>query len=279
MRNQPSPPKVSTGAVPAEVYTSEYFLSEACGWREYQESGGLALQPRQGEIFETLKLEAGQKFLDIGCGRGEILLKAISMGAMALGIDYSAAAVALARKTLDLTHKYQLSGRGLVLQANCKELPFADQTFERVLMADVAEHLYPQELSQCLSEVFRVLKPGGVLLIHTTPNRWYANFSYGVESFLYQFLHLKLRGLKPFFLNRDSWALPRNDYHRLMHVNEMSPWELRRALTTAGFQAQLFFLPLRSQGSKWRRCLRHILQARLPFCLLLNSEICAFGRK
>jgi len=40
-------------------------------------------------------------------------------------------------------------------------LPFEPGTFDRVLMLDVVEHLYPAELAEALREARRVLKPGG----------------------------------------------------------------------------------------------------------------------
>ena len=65
-----------------------------------------------------------------------------------------------------------------VCQADAKTLPFPSDYFDRVLMFDVVEHLFPWELQQALVDIGRVLKPGGRLVIHTAPNRWYDTYAY-----------------------------------------------------------------------------------------------------
>lgn len=43
------------------------------------------------------------------------------------------------------------------------ELPFADETFERVLLDQVAEHIAPEELPMLFEELYRVLEPDGIV--------------------------------------------------------------------------------------------------------------------
>lgn len=50
------------------------------------------------------------------------------------------------------------------------ELPFSAAVFEGVLLLDVLEHLHSADIDLCLSEVRRVMRPGGKLLV-STPNR------------------------------------------------------------------------------------------------------------
>lgn len=51
------------------------------------------------------------------------------------------------------------------------QLPFPDQFFSIVTMLAVVEHLDPEKLESLLSEVYRILVPGGTLII-TTPAAW-----------------------------------------------------------------------------------------------------------
>lgn len=51
------------------------------------------------------------------------------------------------------------------------QLPFEDQYFDAVTMLAVVEHLNPNSLIQLFREIYRTLKPGGVLII-TTPAAW-----------------------------------------------------------------------------------------------------------
>ena len=48
-----------------------------------------------------------------------------------------------------------------------RPLPFADDTFDAVYALHIIEHLTPEEASKFVAEVFRVLRPGGILRIST----------------------------------------------------------------------------------------------------------------
>lgn len=270
----------NVASVPPGIYTREYYLSEAAGWKEFRDSHGARLQYRDRRVVEALDLCPGQRVLDIGCGRGEILLHALSIGLRVVGIDYSQAAVELAAETLRRGKRAAADTQGWVLKADCKALPFQANSFDRVAMVDVVEHLYPGELRVALREARRVLKPGGLLLVHTTPNRWYAECGYGLERLLHSLLCGRAGGASAILERRFTWRLPRSAYHRSMHVNELSPFGLRRALAEAGFRTQLFFLPVReSSVGALTRLGRCLLQCVPPFSYLFASELWARGRK
>ena len=111
--------------------------------------------------------------LDLGCGRGEIVRHVSRLGADSYGIDYSRVSVEMTRRVMS-----NEAGKHGVARSDAKALPFSDGAFDRVLMFDVVEHLHPWELDACLSEVYRVLKPGGQIIVHTAPNRWYDAYAY-----------------------------------------------------------------------------------------------------
>lgn len=94
-------------------------------------------------------LPAGTRVLDAGCGEG-ILVEEYA-GRLAIeGIDANYASA----------H---------VRQASLTALPYQDNTFERALCLDVLEHLPMEEQPKALAELFRVLRPGGEVLV-SVPN-------------------------------------------------------------------------------------------------------------
>jgi SAM-dependent methyltransferase len=91
----------------------------------------------------------GTRVLDAGCGEG-VLVE-----------EY---AQRLAIEGLDPNY-----GSDLVRTGSLTGLPYADSTFDRALCLDVLEHLTFEEQPRALAELFRVLNPGGVLLV-SIPN-------------------------------------------------------------------------------------------------------------
>jgi SAM-dependent methyltransferase len=103
--------------------------------------------------------------LDVGCGDGTAAVVAAQRnpGHRVIGLDWSAGSLARARR-LGLTVV-----RGGV---DAPGLPFAAESADVVIMSELIEHLVDTDAA--LDEAFRVLKPGGSLLL-STPNlaAWY----------------------------------------------------------------------------------------------------------
>ena len=100
--------------------------------------------------------------LDVGCGGGKTVnkLAAAAKRGMAYGIDYAEESVAAARRTNRQLIKL---GRVEIQQASVSELPFADNRFD--LVTAVETHFWWQDIAAGMREVFRVLKPGGRMVI------------------------------------------------------------------------------------------------------------------
>ncbi|GIW06776.1 MAG: hypothetical protein KatS3mg060_1581 [Dehalococcoidia bacterium] len=210
------PVRQPTG-IPPSAYDRDYYLVHMEGAGEFARAGAGGLTPRLDYALQLVKRGPGQRILDLGCGRGEVAWQIAQSGAEAHGADFSPAALAIAR-SLDRVGAVRLEA------ASATELPFYDETFDAVLMLDIVEHLYPEQLLATFREVLRVLKPRGRLVVHTMPNADYYRWGYPVYRWL-----ARLAGRS---LPRD----PRRRWYRgETHVNIQSPRSLRRALREAGF--------------------------------------------
>ncbi len=109
--------------------------------------------------FLRAQVAAGERVLDLGCGDGWICAELVALGAQPLGVEVAAAAVERARR-----HHPGLEFR---LAEIGGELPSDDNTFDVVWASEVIEHV--ADTARWLSEVRRVLRPQGRLLL-TTPN-------------------------------------------------------------------------------------------------------------
>lgn len=122
------------------------------------------LHPPDRELRRTFGLAnigPGDRVLDVGCGEGDLTadLAAGSGGAHVVGVEVAEAAVRRAR-----ARHPELDVRAVPIDG---PLPFEDGSFDVVWSSEVIEHV--ADTARWLSEVRRVLVPGGRLLL-TTPS-------------------------------------------------------------------------------------------------------------
>lgn len=214
--------------VPSNEYSQEYYRSACDGSDEFNQFKGLVLPKRLSIPIELADIKAGQKVLDIGCGRGEILLHSMISGAYSIGIDYSPDAIRIADQNLRSIYGDNRSTFNFSL-SDAKHLPLKSGSIDIVFMLDVVEHLYQKELQLVYAEIWRVLKNNGRLIIHTMPNLWYYRFVYPIFRMLQKF-----RGINLPINPRDRWQF----IH--VHVNEQSPFSLYKLLARQGFKTKVW---------------------------------------
>ncbi len=213
-------------SVDPQQYSKEYFLTTCDGYAEYLAGGGSVLAKRLQALWGFLHARPGMRVLDVGCGRGEIVAQCGLAGVHAVGIDYAEAGLRLAQATIARIGGHSRQGwwRPSLSLGNAKRLPFRNDTFDRVVLSDIVEHLYPDELRTSLAEVYRVLAPGGELLIHTMPNLWYYRWGYPLFR-----LVQRLRGISAPADPRDRFPFSE------VHVSEQTPGSMRKALAESPF--------------------------------------------
>ena len=102
----------------------------------------------------------GRSALEVGCGGGILCEEIARMGFDTMGIDPAAPSLAFAAehaKASGLTIRYE--------QGTGEALPCGDNSCDVVFCCDVLEHV--RDLPQVISEISRVLRPGGVLCYDT----------------------------------------------------------------------------------------------------------------
>jgi len=142
--------------------------------------------------FALDNVRAGDRVLDLGCGEGDFTVWLAEAGARVLGVDVAEAALRRARR--------RHPGVEFELAPIDGELPVPDASYDVVWASEVIEHV--ADTGRWLSEVRRVLAPGGRLLV-TTPSHGRLRLALGgIERYsepLGDHLHLysarSLRGL------------------------------------------------------------------------------------
>lgn len=200
------------------------------------------INPLRLDWIDSLAALRGKRVLDVGCGRGELVIQSAMRGADAWGIDYAEAAVRIAERALAEIDE-PLRARTHVRQMDVKALTFDDGFFDAVFLMDVVEHLYPHELAAALDELRRVIRPGGRLVMHTSPNKTfervvYPNYSRRINQAaraLSRLLRLRDGLFNDTMLPVDR-EFPHDAYERAMHINEQSLGGLRAETERHGFR-------------------------------------------
>jgi len=164
--------------------------------------------------YDWLGLEAGDLVLDLGCGAGRHAFEALRRGARVVAFDYDQAELKDVKAMFAALESAEAStlppsSLGTCTNGDATRLPFDDAVFDRVIAAEVLEHIPADETA--IAELTRVLKPGGTMAV-TVP-AWLAE--------------------------QVSWALS-EEYHAPFveggHVRIYSEPELRSKLRAAGLQ-------------------------------------------
>lgn len=180
----------------SKKYDQRYFEKLNRGYKEFKD--GSKFHPFFYKAFELAKPIKNGNILDVGCGRGEIVYLGALNGYRTVGIDYSDSAIKMSRDILrSLPPKYQKNAS--LKKMNAKKLRFKDNSADVIFMLDIVEHLYKWELEKVIEESWRVLKPDGQLIIHTSPNK----LLMGPVRFLAHSVGVKLRS-EEFHINEQS---------------------------------------------------------------------------
>jgi len=109
-----------------------------------------------------ISIENHHTILDAGCGGGRTVSKlaAICTQGKVYGVDYSDESVAATKR---MNAKWIVLGRVEIRPASVSQLPFPDDMFD--LVTAVETHFWWPNLAGDMREVYRVLKPGGTLIL------------------------------------------------------------------------------------------------------------------
>tara|TARA_B100001248_G_scaffold260540_1_gene249064 strand:+ start:81172 stop:81837 length:666 start_codon:yes stop_codon:yes gene_type:complete len=128
--------------------------------------GGMNYDGRWKKVAQAMadhyQLKAGDKILDVGCGKGFLLhdFSLVVPGIEVYGLDISGYAIENAKEEV----------RGNIQQGHAKQLPFEDNSFDLVLSINTLHNLYCYELFDALQEIERVSKKDKYVCVESYRN-------------------------------------------------------------------------------------------------------------
>jgi SAM-dependent methyltransferase len=198
-----------------------------------------------GLILSRLELPEQASVLDIGCGTGNLALRLPEKGTLSrvVGVDLSEGVLEIARRH---ARDRQL-GYFEFLQANARDLPFADDEFDAVV-SNMVFQLIPDQ-RKAFSEAARVLKPSGVALLQ---------FQGGGE--------VAAEWMEVF---RQAWRSV---------IHEQEPPVLIQKLTVGTVEDHLSILGIRDFDISWRHRTRRLSCADVPKVIEFGQVVIGFWR-
>ena len=135
------------------------MLSKAWKWEKVSPDDVFWLTPSKQLFYlcPLWKQKGFSKFLDVGCGMGRNAVFASTFGFETYAFDLSEQSV---ERTKTLAEKAGATLKS-VRVANMLDMPYADNTFDCLFAMYVVTHTDTEGFIKVMSEIFRVLKPGG----------------------------------------------------------------------------------------------------------------------
>jgi ubiquinone/menaquinone biosynthesis C-methylase UbiE len=206
---------------PSTASVLEYGARDYSSYLDIAPAGGDTATPlnlaKRLDVIERYAPIRGRRVLDCGCGAGDYVGALRRRGAQAWGVEFSQDKLATAPRSVV----------GCISAGDLHDIAFQDATVDVALLNEVLEHV-PND-GRAVREVYRVLKPGGTLVIFS-PNRRYPFETHGT--------YLKGSGRRvPHYVPLIPYVpLPLATKVIDFWARNYWPGELRRLVMSAGFR-------------------------------------------
>lgn len=188
-------------------------MSYSCAYFKHPDDSLYQAQLQKVDhILKKLNLKPNERLLDIGSGWGWLITKAAqNYGVSAMGITLSEEQYKGTKKRIA---EMGLEDKVTVKLMNYLELDPAEYQFDKIVSVGMFEHVGKENIPRYFNQVYRLLKPGGLSLLHTITdtvetkieNSW-------IKTYIFP------GGYVP-SLREVAWQLPEYDFH-LLHLESL----------------------------------------------------------
>jgi len=159
--------------LPADLYYGDDFVAEQS--QKYRNRHSNYWKLRIASVMNLIGPVNNEeiKVLDLACSIGAFTIECALRGYTAIGVDFSPLAIGTAKQ---LAAEQSAHKCNFVI-GDVTQLSFPSESFDVVVASDIVEHLFDEPLLRMFCQAYISLKPGGHMVIHTTPTRYSYLFS------------------------------------------------------------------------------------------------------
>jgi 2-polyprenyl-3-methyl-5-hydroxy-6-metoxy-1,4-benzoquinol methylase len=155
--------------------TQHYFRSAATGWqiKSVNASGGYSvIEGRNRAVLDVVgRTENAKRFLDVGCGTGQLVIAVAQRGLEAEGIDFAAEMVVQCEM-----NAMAAGVSACFLGGSFFETQFGEHAYDVISAQGFIEYLSPDETDEFFRRCASMLRPGGAIVVGSR-NRLFNAFS------------------------------------------------------------------------------------------------------
>lgn len=138
-----------------------FKAAQKLGWAHFAPLEAITT-PAAAQLVKRAAIHSGQRVLDVACGTGVVAVTAARIGAQVTALDLTPELLERARENAriaEVSIEYH--------EGDAEKLPFPNASFDAVLSQ--FGHIFAPRAELALSEMLRVLKPGGTIAFSTWP--------------------------------------------------------------------------------------------------------------
>jgi ubiquinone/menaquinone biosynthesis C-methylase UbiE len=152
----------------------QFKQAQKQGWASFGPLEALTI-PHAARLVRHAKVGSGNRVLDVACGTGVVSITAARLGARATGLDLTPELLQRARENARIS-RVEIEFH----EGDVESLPFADSSFDVVLSQ--FGHIFAPRPEVAISEMLRVLKPGGTIAFSSWPPQFYVGRNFELSS-------------------------------------------------------------------------------------------------
>lgn len=210
--------------VTSSDYTKEYYQLDLC---RYQTKNDF-YEKRVNRVLPCLDVKSHDTIVDLGCGVGTFAIEVAKKAKLVYAIDYS-------QPALDIVEEI-IKQRGITniitLKNSATSTQLASESVDKIVLADLVEHLYYEQFIKAIRESNRILKPNGLVCIYT-PNP--PSMVKRVLKVFYGPLKQAIENWRMSHKDISEYDKEHGQKYEYLHVDYKQPEKIKKVLCSYGF--------------------------------------------